>query len=287
MVDPRTIDHVVITVKDLDSVAQCYQALGFTLTPRARHDDRMGTSNRLIQFSSGNFIELLEVDRPRTLADHRFDQDPPEFSFGAFNRGFLKRGQGLSMLVLKSDDARADIAAFRAAGLKTYAPFDFGRKARLPDGSEVEVAFSLGFVTDPSMPGLAFFVCQNHYPQNFWKPDYQQHINNAKGIARVYISAPQPERHRDFLCQLTGGTSEPLRGGYRVLCGKGQQIVVLTPPLMRVHARGAPVIIPKRLAFCGITLWAKTPRRFFTPTRAARGLFIEWRPETKPGPPPP
>ena len=41
--------------------AAAYEALGFRLTPRARHPDNMGTSNRLAQFPARNFIELLEL----------------------------------------------------------------------------------------------------------------------------------------------------------------------------------------------------------------------------------
>ena len=52
------------------------------------------------------------------------------------------------MLVFASDDARRDQAAFAESGLETYAPFDFERRAKLPDGSEVTVGFSLAFVTD-------------------------------------------------------------------------------------------------------------------------------------------
>ena len=38
------------------------------------------------------------------------------------------------MMVFASDDARADIRSFSAAGLPTFAPFDFERLAQLPDG---------------------------------------------------------------------------------------------------------------------------------------------------------
>jgi hypothetical protein len=60
----REIDHVVVAVRDLDRAGE---ELGFTLTPRAMHDERMGTSNLLAQFAEQNFIELLVVDRPDRL----------------------------------------------------------------------------------------------------------------------------------------------------------------------------------------------------------------------------
>ena len=69
MASGRAIDHVVLTVRDLDAAAITYQRLGFTLTPRAAHHDQMGTSNRLVQFRGRNFIEVLEVDRPEHLPD--------------------------------------------------------------------------------------------------------------------------------------------------------------------------------------------------------------------------
>src|SRR5262249_22234540 len=95
----RAIDHVVLAVRNLDSASAVYEGLGFTLTPRAAHDDRMGTSNRLAQFQGRNFIELLEVDRPSRLAQHDFTVSPPFFSFGDHNRRALEVREGLSMLV--------------------------------------------------------------------------------------------------------------------------------------------------------------------------------------------
>ena len=38
----RSIDHVVVAVRDLDRAAHSYEALGFTLTPRAMHDELPG-----------------------------------------------------------------------------------------------------------------------------------------------------------------------------------------------------------------------------------------------------
>ena len=53
---PRSIDHLVIAVADLDGTAQIFECIGFTLTPRAHHP--WGTDNRLIQLSDRSFIGL-------------------------------------------------------------------------------------------------------------------------------------------------------------------------------------------------------------------------------------
>src|SRR5215467_12962638 len=111
----RDIDHVVVAVQDLERAGTIYQELGFTLTPRARHDDRMGTSNRLAQFAGKNFIELLEVDRPDRLVHHDFEASPPFFSFGDHNRRAVRERDGLSMMVFKGDNARSDISSLAAS----------------------------------------------------------------------------------------------------------------------------------------------------------------------------
>jgi catechol 2,3-dioxygenase-like lactoylglutathione lyase family enzyme len=41
MATGRAIDHVVLAVRDLDRAAARYEQLGFTLTPRASHEDRV------------------------------------------------------------------------------------------------------------------------------------------------------------------------------------------------------------------------------------------------------
>ena len=58
----------------------------------------------------GNFLELLAVADPAAIPKPATGK----FSFGAFNETFLKKREGFSMLVLASQDAAADAAAFKA-----------------------------------------------------------------------------------------------------------------------------------------------------------------------------
>jgi catechol 2,3-dioxygenase-like lactoylglutathione lyase family enzyme len=193
----RGIDHLVLCVNDLDKARALYERLGFTCTPRALHP--WGTGNILVQLQ-GNFIEVLAILDAAKLAPPA----PGQFDFGRFNAEFLKRREGFAMLVFQSKDARADQAAFKAAGLDTYAPFDFERQARLPDGSTARVAFSLAFVTHKKMPEAAFFCCQQHAPQYFWKPEYQKHANGARLVSDVVMRAPDPVQYAEFFAKLQG-----------------------------------------------------------------------------------
>ena len=236
----------------------------------------MGTSNRLAQFAGGNFIELLEVDRPASLEPHDLAASPPRFSFGAQNRAFVERRDGISMLVLAGDDSRADVAAFRKAGIDTYLPFDFERQATLPDGSRVTVAFSLAFATSPAMPQIAFFTCHNKAPQHFWKPAFQRHANGAHRIAAVYLVAEEPERHRAFLGALTGGPVTDVSGGLRVQCG-AEELLVLRPSRLLDIASGTHFDLSDGPQFAGFAIEAARPARPVTPAGEACGAFIEWR----------
>lgn len=271
----RSIDHVVVAVRDLDQAAQTYQALGFTLTPRAMHDERMGTSNRLAQFAAKNFIELLEVDRPDTLARHDFAASPPLFSFGDHNRLAVKDREGASMLVFATNDAEADAARFAAAGLPSFAPFSFERRATLPDGSQVTLAFSLAFVRAPDMPRAGFFACENRSQEYFWKPAYQSHANGSTGITAVYLSSPDPKRDAMFVGKMFNAEIRSTSGGYIVACGPSQVLRVLTPQAIAERDPSLAACARQTAFLAGICL-ASSGKHEFIPAAQAHGVFIEW-----------
>lgn len=197
---PRGLDHLVIGVHDLDAAGELYARMGFTVGARNRHP--WGTENRIVQFP-GAFLELITIGDARAIPPHR----PRQLSFGAFVREALAQGEGMSMLVLESLDAGADVAAFQAAGIGDFEPFFFERMARRPDGSEVRVAFSLAFASNEQAPGCGFFVCQQHEPQNFWNPAFQQHPNGTRGLAAAVMVAENPTDHHIFLSAFTGERS--------------------------------------------------------------------------------
>ena len=241
----RRLDHLVICVRDLAQAALDWQTLGFNLTPTGVHP--FGTSNRLAMFGN-NFLELLAVTDAAAVPPAA----PGRFSFAAHNRDFLATGEGMSMLAMHSADAHADATHFKADGIGAYAPFDFGRDAVLPGGGAARVAFSLAFATDPAMPGIAFFTCQQrHPPELFWKPEYQRHPNGVLRAIEVVMSAPEPAQHRAFLERLTEGGAEVAPG--RLTVGeRGDRITVLGPSEMARRLPGVTVDGPPR--FCAARL---------------------------------
>jgi catechol 2,3-dioxygenase-like lactoylglutathione lyase family enzyme len=194
---PRGLDHLVIAVRDLDAAGAFYQRLGFNVGAVNRHP--WGTHNRLVQFP-GAFLELITVGDALLIPPHA----PGFFSFGAFVADSLARREGLAMVVLESSDSKADALAFAQAGIGDFAPFFFERQGVRPDGSPMRVAFTLAFAQDVLAPECAFFVCQQHEPQNFWNAAFQQHANGAAGLSAAFMLAENPTDHHIFLEAFTG-----------------------------------------------------------------------------------
>ncbi len=227
------IDHLVLATHDLDAARARYQALGFTLTPPARHP--FGTGNSLVQLQGG-FLELLAIAAPEDIPE----ASAGNFSFAAFNRDYLASGEGFSMLVLASEDARAEGERMRAAGLETYKPFDFSRRARLPSGEEVTVGFSLSFASHPALPDAGFFYCQQHAPEHFWKAEYQHHANTAGSIEEVGLVADDPAEIAGFMAAFAGAKAHRAGiDGLEVDTGRGR-ITMLGREAFRAHWGFAP-----------------------------------------------
>jgi len=204
---PRALDHLVIAHRDLAAAAERYRSLGFQVSARNRHP--WGTENHIVQFD-GVFLELIGLGEgfaPPAPED-------PVFPFAGFLSGFLARGEGLAMVVLRSADAEADRQAFAAQGLGNLPRFDFARKGvRL--GQEVNVAFSLAFARSPALPATGFFVCQQKFPENFWDAAAQVHPNGATGVAELAFPHPEPEATRGFLSAFFEAPAEAAPEGLR------------------------------------------------------------------------
>jgi catechol 2,3-dioxygenase-like lactoylglutathione lyase family enzyme len=217
----RGLDHIVHAVRDLDAAGDFYSRLGFTVGARNRHP--WGTHNRLVQFP-GFFIEIVTFASPEKLGTDGFSR-----LFAAYNRDFAAAHEGLSMLILESRDAAGDHAEFERAGVSASPVMHFEREGKRPDGSVVKVGFSLAFAEDRSAPEMHFATCQQHYPENFWNPEFQRHDNGAAGIAEAVVVSHRPETHREMLLAFTGAErSTPTADGYVISLPRGR-IAVMTP----------------------------------------------------------
>ena len=231
--------------------------------PEATHP--FGTKNALVQLG-GAFLELVAIGDPAVIPE----PTPAFFSFAAFNRDFLERREGLSMLALKSRDANIDYAEFASRGLPTYEPVRFERTARGPDGVERMVAFTMNFTGERRIRDAGFFTCQHHFPENFWRAEYQRHDNGAERIASVVMIARDPADFHEFLTYFTGKhdmLSTSL--GIEIDTGEGK-VEVLSP----VGFAGSSAV-PRRWRPTRNRGWSDSDcRSRFEPN--ARGSRFEW-----------
>lgn len=169
------IDHAVIAVADLDRARADFEHLGFTLTPRGHHTK--GSENHCAMFP-GDYFELLAVpiDHPVT----RYYSD------------FLRQGDGLAALALKTDDATAFHAELNEAGIRSDAPVDFSRPVILPEGAR-DAAFRITQVDTAETPGGRIFVCQHFTRDIVWRPEYLNHANGAIGLHSISIASNEAQ----------------------------------------------------------------------------------------------
>jgi hypothetical protein len=203
---PRALDHLVVAAHDLEALAALYRRLGFQVGARNRHS--WGTENHIVQFD-GAFLELIGLGEGFVAPP----ASEPVFPFAGFVAGYLAGREGLAMMVMRSQDAEADWRGFEAAGIGGFPPFDFARKGRRPDGSEVEVAFSLAFAASQALPETGFFVCQQHFPENFWSRAAQLHPNGALGIVGLTLVCEAPGEAHPFLAAFLDAPGRPNEGG--------------------------------------------------------------------------
>lgn len=179
------IDHPLVAVRDMDKVAEDYARLGFFINPRHHHP--WGTDNHLLMFPD-NFIELISV-YDDSLLDMKNDRG---FAFGRFIDNSIRRREGISLVALHSEDARADHALMEERGVDNDGIVDFRRVAHRPDGSEEEAVVSLVMLINQQEPAISHFFCHQHKPHLVWVEDWMQHPNGADGIVRVTYVAKNP-----------------------------------------------------------------------------------------------
>ena len=166
------LDHAIVGVRDVETAADSWRRLGFTLSPRGRHVG-WATANYCIMFP-GDYVELLGIVDPN--GDTR-----------GLDR-FLEQREGLLGLAFATDDAAASRAQMAEAGLDGGPPRALARVLELADG-DVRPRFELVHPPDDAALGMPWFVCRHLTPALVRRPDWLRHANGALAIRTVTIAA--------------------------------------------------------------------------------------------------
>ena len=202
------VDHVVVTVRDLDKAAAEWAALGFTLSPRGLHSAHIGTANLTIMLGD-DYIELLGVVTPTEQ--------------NARTRAFLENGEGIERTAFTALDAVKGAADLTAEGMTPLGPVDFSRPVPLADGSVGEARFTVfRWPIDQNPGGMRIFACQHHTRDTVWLPELQNHKNGATRLKRIEIVSKDPKSSAEHMARLIHQPVESEGSSYRVHSGAGR-----------------------------------------------------------------
>lgn len=197
---PRALDHCVLPVADLATARARYGALGFTVAPQGTHP--FGTVNACIYLSDDTFLEALAIGDASQVSE-AIRADNMFVARDALYRRTVGEN-GFSALVFKSDDARADDAAFHKAAISAGPLLDFSRDFVDPEGKSGTVSFRLAFAAHPDSEASYFFACQRiDAPPASGRAMLETHANGARGISGVAVVAADPASYEPFFCALT------------------------------------------------------------------------------------
>ena len=199
------LDHVVVTVRDLDAAAARWRALGFTISPRGTHSPILGTGNYTIMFGD-DYVELLGI-----LTET--EENEP-------TRDYLAKREGLERAAFTTDDAAAGAAELTQRGYAALGPVHFGRPVELPGGGTGEARFNVfRWPLEEQPGGLRIFACQHLTRETVWIPELQNHANGATRILRLEVLAADPEAAAAHLSRLIDEPVHPEGDAWRVRSG--------------------------------------------------------------------
>lgn len=199
------LDHVVVTVRDLDAAAGRWQRLGFTVSPRGTHSPILGSGNYTIMFGE-DYVELLGI-----LAETEHNKP---------TRDFLKEREGLERAAFTTDDAAAGAAELKSRGLEALGPVHFGRPVELPGGGTGEAKFNVfRWPLDENPGDLRIFACQHLTRDTVWIPELQSHANGAQRIVRLEVLAADPKAAAEHLSRLIDEPATQQEDAWRVPSG--------------------------------------------------------------------
>ena len=162
------LDHVVIAFHDLRRGIDEYRSKGFNVTPGGRHPAPRTSSNALVVFEDGSYLELISWTPP----------NPAE----RWSNLLQQFGEGYVDFALLPESVPRAIEEAKSRGLQLNGPID-GARVR-PDGREVK--WQTARQTTFDLP----FLCGDITPREWRVPagTARVHPNGVRGVERVTVA---------------------------------------------------------------------------------------------------
>ena len=194
----RDIDHLVLPTAALDVARSRLVALGFTVAPTGVHP--FGTSNCCVYLADNTFLEPLAVSDAAAATRAASEGNV----FVARDAAFRTRdgAEGFSALVLATEDAAGDDAAYRALGLSAGAPLEFARPFVDAAGRTDTARFRLAFAAPAGVEDIFAFTCQRMNAPSVVRDALQRHANGVAGLSEVVAVAAHPAEAAGFFAKI-------------------------------------------------------------------------------------
>ena len=153
-----------------------------------------------------------------------------------------RRGDCLERMALLSHDAAATAQALRDRGIDAHGPLALSRPVDLPDGQQVQAAFSLvNWPAEHRPSDIALFACQQHTRDAVWLPGLQNHANTATAIKRIEIIGADPPAAAARLAHLIDAQTQRMDDGVLIATAPGRaDLVFLTRDAFIARHPSAP-----------------------------------------------
>ncbi len=254
------LDHISVAVTDLETAAEQYRALGFTIKSGRFHEN--GIRNFHIKFSDGTEIELITVSETRDPLSAEYLQ-------------ILSLGEG------------AVFAGF-------FAP-DLDRLAGRFEETGKNHRWENGLLAFPEADKLRYLFFGNRFPSPTDQPTHFEHANGAYALIGVWIAGDDLVEERQLLTGLGASISEqPVWIPDRSLApvARFPQAEIRLLPVSRQLIPGRRIVgatlrtndlDPLRILLAASSLeippiiQTKHGRRLILPPDLTRGIWLEFR----------
>jgi hypothetical protein len=208
MASTAALDHMVVNVHmAMDSAENCFNALGFTVTPRGYHT--LGSINHLMIFGH-DYLELIGL---------------PVDGTGS-RRELLDSPVGIDGLVFKTRDVDVDFENLQNLQLAGDPPKAFSRPVDI-DGAAETARFRTVHCQKSAFPEGRVYFCEHGTPDLVWRPAWQDHANGVTAMREIVLGAVDPAVVADRYARLLAQTPETIDGGYQ-LDFQGCQLQILS-----------------------------------------------------------
>jgi hypothetical protein len=180
----EALDHVGIAGNDLGAMARQWEALGFCLTPLARHSGKRTQDGPVVPFGTGNRCIMLREGYLELIAI----VDPGAFS-NTLDR-FLARYAGIHILALSIADEEANLARLRRAGIDIPGVAYLERPVDDTDPAGPRARFARLPFPDP--PEGRIQLIRHLTPEAIWQERFMVHPNHAIALAEIVLAVEHP-----------------------------------------------------------------------------------------------